>query len=70
MSNIPVSAEVSTDVGGKIYTARFTVASKVVTVHMVYGTKSTQIGASSGRDVAKRLLAQIIREAKAQGELD
>ena len=69
MKKMPVIEEVTVEIEGKSYTAGYSVVSKVVTVHAAYGSASTQVGGSSAKTVARLLLSEIVRGARARGEL-
>lgn len=54
---------------GQTYTASYFVQSKVVTVESAYGNNSTQVGGSPAQSMARILFGEILRGAKALGEL-
>jgi hypothetical protein len=68
MRKQPQSFEISIEFEGKNYTARYYVASNVVTVHSAFGTNSTHVGASA-KFTAQILFREILQGAKSRGEL-
>ncbi len=61
--------EIHCEMDGKTYSAHYTVQSKVVTVSSVYGNGATQIGSSTALAIARVLFLEVLRGAKARGEL-
>ncbi|MGE8451061.1 MAG: hypothetical protein ACN6OP_10675 [Pseudomonadales bacterium] len=64
-----ISSTVTVEEDGVSYEATYTVSSKVVTVNSFYGSSSTQVGGSPAHSVARMLFREILRGAKARGEL-
>jgi hypothetical protein len=69
MKKPPQSSKISIEFDGKNYSATYSVASKVVTVHSFYGSRATQGGGSGATAVARMLLREILQGAKERGEL-
>ena len=69
MSKHAISSTVPVEEDGVSYEATYTVSSKVVTVNSFYGSSSTQVGGSPAHSVARMLFREILRGAKARGEL-
>jgi hypothetical protein len=51
---------------GQPYTGRYTVAKGIVTVTGIGGTKTTQLGSSKPKELAERLLSEIVAEHEAR----
>jgi hypothetical protein len=54
-------SELSITIGGKPYTGRFAVQDNLVTVHFLYGTKSTQLEGLSVLKIVELLLGELVR---------
>jgi hypothetical protein len=69
MPKQPTRNSVTVELEGKIYSGTYHVSSKVVTIQCAYGSTSTQVGGSTAVAVARILLREILRGAKARREL-
>lgn len=65
----PVSRDITFEFDGKSYTATYSVAAKLVTVHSAFGSQTTQCGNSSAAVVARMLFRELLDAAKSRGEL-
>lgn len=70
MKRQPQSFEIAVEFQGKTYSASYSVSSKVVTIHSVFGSTSTQVGGSTAVAVARMLFFEILNGAKARGQLN
>ena len=56
-----MSEEIRVEIDGKTYSGRVEVSRDLVTVRTPYGSKTTQIGASPVRSIARILLREIVQ---------
>ena len=69
MKNPPVPYEVTSTFEGREYRGSYIIVSQMIKVTSSYGSKSTQIGGSLPEVTARRLLHQILLDAKRKGLL-
>jgi hypothetical protein len=65
-NHMTTSEFVEVQIDGKTYSGTYEVVSGVVTVSTPYGRKSTQVGSSPPRVVARSLLRDLVREETAR----
>lgn len=63
------SFEINVEFEGEQYWGTYSVSSGRVNVQSHYGSKSTQVGNSDAKTIAKMLLREILQEAKANGDI-
>ena len=69
MSRQPPTSNVTVEFEGKKYSATYYTTGRMVIVESVYGRESKQRGGSQPEEVARILLYQLLRAAKARGAL-
>ncbi len=69
MRKQPQSFEFNLEFEGKIYSATYSVSSKVVKIDSMFGTISTQIGGSTAKIIARTLFREILEGAKSRKEI-
>ena len=65
MDNYPQRYTVTCEIDGKTYQGTYWIAGKIMTVATGLGGKSTQVGVMPPEELAKRLLAELVKLGKA-----
>ncbi len=61
----PRPVPVSIEVNGRTYNGVYTVDGSIISVSSAIGSKRTQIGGSSPKNLARVMLSELVREGKA-----